>query len=331
MKAIIFERYGSPLDVLKVADVEKPIPMGHEVLIKVRAAAVNPADYQLARGDVRFAFRPKYNGVGYDFAGRVEAVGNKVTRFKLGDEVFGACSRAPLTKSKASWVFDFGSFAEYTLTYEGALALKPDNLTYEQAAAVPTNAWVALQGLRNHGKIQPGQKVLISSATGGIGTLAVQIAKVFDTEVTGVCSTKNVELVKSLGADTVIDYTKEDYTKQGRRYDLIFDSVAEHSLFALRRIVNSGGKVVFVGVKLKDVKPVSLFFLTRLFLAIVLPNVVFDSTRPNAEDLVLLSDFLAAGKIKPVIAKNFNGLAEVPKAIQYLKDGHVWGKVVVTI
>jgi len=332
MKAIIFEQYGSP-NVLKLAEVDKPVATDHQVLIKVRAAAVNPADYQAAQGDVRFLtgiFKPKKrNRIGYDVAGVVEATGEKVTQFKPGDAVFGSCSTDPTVNSQAAWIFDFGSFAEYTVTHEAALAPKPANLSFEQAAATPTTGWVALQGLCTAAKVQAGDKVLISSATGGIGTFAVQIAKAMGAEVTGVCSTKNIELVRSLGADNVVDYTKEDYTKQGRRYDLIFDSIGEHSMLALGRILNPSGKIVFVGIR--DVKPTSPAFLGRFLLAKALPNAVSNGSRPNQKDLIFLSNLLSTGKIKPVIQKQFNGLAEVPQAVQHVKEGRAWGKVVVTV
>jgi len=331
MKAIVYERYGSP-DVLNIAEVEKPVATGHQVLIKVRAAAVNPADCGCMDGTVRFMtglFKPKFNRLGLDVAGEVLAVGDKVTQFKPGDEVFGACVINAYDQRRTVWRYNFGSFAEYALSHEGALALKPKNLSFEQAASVACTAWTAIQGLRTFGKIQPGQKVLISSATGGVGTFAVQIAKALGAEVTGVCSTKNIELVRSLGADNVVDYTKEDYTKQGRRYDLIFDSIGEHSMLALGRILNPSGKIVFVGIR--DVKPTSPAFLGRFLLAKALPNAVSNGSRPNQKDLIFLSNLLSTGKIKPVIQKQFNGLAEVPQAVQHVKEGRAWGKVVVTV
>ena len=330
VKAITFERYGSP-KVLMLAEMEMSVPKDREVLIKVRAAGVNPADYQIAQGDVRFSTgftRPSQNTrLGYDVAGEIEAVGSKVTRFKTGDKVFGACILRP--HSLAVWLSGLGSFAEYALSHEDCLAPMPHNLTFEQAAAVPTAGWVALQGLRTAVKIRPGNSVLISSATGGIGTFAVQIAKAFGARVTGVCSTDNLELVRSLGADAVIDYRKQDYTKLGQRYDLIFDSIGEHSLFKLRRLLNPTGKVVFIGVR--NVKPTSPKFLGRYLLAKALPKVVTSGSRPNLEDLMDLKNFLTRGVIKPVVEKTYPDLAAIPEAVQYVKDGHAWGKVVVTI
>jgi NADPH:quinone reductase-like Zn-dependent oxidoreductase len=331
MKAIVFDRYGEP-DLLRVAEVEKPSPRDHEVLVKVRTAGVNPADYQTVRGDVRpitGLFQPKRNRLGYDVAGVVEAVGEKVTRFKPGDFVFGSCSANPLLNSQAVWIFDLGSFADFTLTHEAALALKPEALSFEQAAAVPTAGWVALQGLRNHGQVRAGQSVLISSATGGIGTFAVQIAKLLGAEVTGVCSAKNADLVRSLGADHVVDYAKEDYSTHTGRYDVIFDSVSNHSLFAMERCLKPGGKVVFVGVRRGG--PYDPPFWWRIFLTQTLPFVVSNPSRPNADDLNLLGEWVASGKIKPAVAKTYSGLGQVPEAVQFVKDGHAWGKVLVTL
>ena len=332
MKAIIFEQYGSP-DVLKLAEMEKPVPKDHQVLIKVRAAAMNPADDGCVTGAIRFMtglFKPKHNCLGLDVAGQVEAVGPKVTQFKPGDEVFGAAVKNPYAVSQTVWLHDFGSFAEYTISHEGALALKPDNLTFEQAAAVPCAALTAFQGLHKYGKIQPGQKVLISSATGGIGTFAVQIAKAFGAEVTGVCSTKNVDLVRSIGADRVIDYTKEDYIEQGQRYDLIFDSIGDHSLLSFGRILNPGGKVAMISAR-----NVGLFSLViRLMSGIALSwfvnyNCISAGSKPRKEDLTFLNEWLRTGKIKPVIVKTCS-FAEIPEALRYVGEGHVPGKIVIT-
>jgi len=335
MHAIILDQYGPPADVLKIADVARPIPNDHQVLIKVHAAAVNPADYGCVDGTVRFmtgVFKPKRNRLGLDVAGRVLAVGDKVTQFKAGDEVYGACIRNPYTNSRAVWLYDFGSFAEYAISHEGALALKPKNLSFEQAAATPCTAWTALQGVRTFGKIQSGQKVLVSSATGGVGTFAVQLAKAFDTEVTGVCSTKNVELVRSLGADRVIDYTKEDYSKQGQRYDMIFDSVGEHSFSALRQVLNPGGTIVVVAKRSSSFLDFVWRILAGTMRAKLLGDkIVVDYSKPSKEDLLLISDLLSAEKIRPVIEKQYHGLAEVPKAVQHVKEGHAWGKVVITL
>ena len=334
MKAIIMERYGSP-EVLRLVEVETPVPKDHQVLIKVRAAAVNPADCGCVDGTVRFMtglLKPKLNRLGLDVAGHVAAVGDKVTQFKLGDEVYGACIRNPYVTSRRIWMYDYGAFAEYTLSHEGALALKPKNLSFEQAASVPCTAWTALQGLCTFGKMQWGQKVLISSATGGVGTFAVQIAKALGAEVTGVCSTKNVELVKSLGADRVIDYKKEDYSKEGQRYDLIFDSVGEHSFSALKQVLNPGGTIVIVAKRSESF----VNFVWRILVGTMRAKfggdkIVVDYSKPSQEDLLLISDLLSSGKIRPVIEKQYDGLAEVPKAIQQVKEGHAWGKVVITV
>ena len=237
MKAAVYRRYGSP-DVVRIEDVGKPVPKDNEVLIEVRAASVNPLDWHTMRGTPYFIRmmtglrRPKIARLGVDVAGQVEAVGSNVTRFKPGDPVFGACS---------------GAFAEYVCTRESALAAKPDNVTFEQAAAVPVAALTALQSLRDKGKIQPGQKVLINGAAGGVGTFAVQIARSFGADVTGVCSTRNVDMVRSIGADRAVDYTQEDFTRSGQRYDLILDLVGNHSLLACRRALNPKGTYVAAG------------------------------------------------------------------------------------
>src|SRR3984957_20619336 len=241
MKAIVFHKYGSP-EVLKCEEVEGPTAGDDEVLIKVRAAALNPYDWHFMRG-MPFLFRimaglrkPKVTKLGFDVAGQVEAVGRQVTQVKPGDPVFGACAGARV-----------GAFAEYACTSESALALKPHNVTFEQAAAVPMCALAALQGLRDKGHIKPGQKVLVNGAAGGVGSLAVQIAKSFGTELTGVCSTRNVDMVRSIGADQVIDYTQQDFTKSGHRYDLIFDAVGNLPLSAMRGILSYTGVLVMAG------------------------------------------------------------------------------------
>jgi NADPH:quinone reductase-like Zn-dependent oxidoreductase len=237
MKAIVCRSYGSP-DVLRCQETEKPAPADNEVLIRVRAASVNPLDWHMMRGSpsiVRIVAglrRPKDTRTGVDVAGQVEAVGGKVTRFKPGDEVFGSCR---------------GAFAEYACAPESTVDMKPHNVTFEQAASVPVAAFTALQGLRDKGKIQPRHKVLINGAAGGVGTFAVQIAKSFGAEVTGVCSTRNVDMVRSIGADRVIDYTQEDFTEGALRYDLLFDCIGNHSLSACRRVMNPNAIHVAVG------------------------------------------------------------------------------------
>ncbi len=319
MKAIVCRKYGSP-DVLKCEEIEKPTAGDDEVLIKVRAASVNPRD-RLFRGTsfiVRILTglrKPKDTRLGVDVAGQVEAVGRNVTQFKPGDRVFGACS---------------GAFAEYACTSESALVIKPDNVTFEQAASVPVAALTALQGLRDKGQIQPGQKVLINGAAGGVGTFAVQIAKSFGADVTGVCSTRNVEMVRSIGADHVIDYTQEDFTKRGQRYDLIFDCVGNHSLSACRRVLNPNGICVIAGGPSKV-----WIVLTRALKALVLSrfvsqNFVMFIARRSKEDLTILRELMATGKVTPVIDKRYR-LSEVPEAIRYLEEGHARGKVVIML
>jgi NADPH:quinone reductase-like Zn-dependent oxidoreductase len=318
MKAIVYHNYGSS-DVLQCEETETPAPANGEVLIRVCAASVNPID-RLYRGRpylVRIKIglsKPKDPRLGRDVAGQVEAVGSNVTQFKPGDEVFGTCS---------------GAFAEYACASESAFVMKPDNVTWEQAASVPIAALTALQGLRDKGQIQPGQKVLINGAAGGVGTFAVQIAKSFGADVTGVCSTGNVDMVRSIGADSVIDYTREDFTKGTQRYDLIFDCISNHSLSACRRVLNPNGKFVIVGGK----KVRTL--LTRALIGLawsrfVSQNFVMFVAKLRKDDLTILGDLMKAGKVTPVIDRTYP-LSEVPEALRYLEAGHARGKVVVTL
>ena len=322
MKAIVYCDYGSP-DVLKVEDIEKPAPGDDQVLVRVRAASVNPLDWHYMRGTPYFMRlgaglrKPKVTRLGVDFAGTVEAVGRNVNRFKPGDEVFGGRT---------------GAFAQYVLVREDrAVALKPANLTFEQAASVGVAAITALQGLRDKGQIQPGQKVLINGASGGVGTFAVQIAKSFGADVTGVCSTRNVDMVRSIGADHVIDYTKEDFTKSAERYDLILDNVGNHSLLESRRVLNPKGKYIMVGGPAgRWIDP-----LPRAISALVLSRFVSQDIRLfladlNQADLNILRDLMQAGKVKPVIDRRYR-LSEVSEAIRYLEQGHARGKVVITL
>jgi NADPH:quinone reductase-like Zn-dependent oxidoreductase len=318
MKAIVCRNYGPP-DVLKCEEITKPTPGDDEVLIKVRAASVNPVD-RLFEGTsylVRLMTglsKPKDIRVGTDVAGQVEAVGRNVTQCKAGDEVFGACR---------------GAFAEYASTSEVKLALKPANVTFEQAASVPVAALTALQALRDKGKIRPGQKVLINGAAGGVGTFAVQIAKSLGAVVTGVCSTTKVEMVRSIGADRVVDYMQEDFTKGTERYDLIFDCISNHSLAGCRRVLNNNGVLVIVGAK-------GLWALmTRTIAALVLSRFVSQKfvvfiAKLNKEDLMIVGDLMAAGKITPVVDRRYR-LSEVPEAIRYLEEGHASGKIVITL
>lgn len=319
MKAIAYHRYGSP-DVLKYEEIEKPTAGDDEVLMKVCAASVNPLDFHFMRGEP-FVIRlmaglskPKDTRLGRDVSGRVEAVGKNVVEFKAGDEVFGMCR---------------GAFAEYALASKSELVKKPDNLTFDQAAGVPVAALTALQGLRK-GKVQAGQKVLISGASGGVGTFAVQIAKMFGADVTGVCSTKNVGMVRSIGADRVIDYTQEDFTNTGERYDLILDCYATHSLTEYRRTLNPKGIYVGVGGPVGSMSGLLAELLKQLiFSMFVSQKFITLMTKPNKEDLTVISEFIESGKVTPVIDKRYS-LDEVPEALRYLGEGHARGKVVIT-
>src|SRR5213082_6667 len=320
MKAAVRHCYGSP-DVVRYEDIPKPSPKDNEVLVRVHAASVNPLDWHelegtpyLVRMDDGFG-KPDNPRLGVDFAGTVEAVGKSVTRFKPGDEVFGGRD---------------GAFAEYVTVREArAIALKPSNVSFEQAAAVPIAAITALQALRDKGRIHAGQKVLINGASGGVGTFAVQIAKSFGAEVTGVCSTRNVDMVRSIGADHVIDYTQEDFTKSGQRYDLIFDCVGNHSLSAHRRALIPNGVCVVAGAKgVWD-------FLTRALTAPVLSRSVSQKfvtfiAKINKDDLTIMRELMATGKVTPVIDRRYS-LSEVPEAIRYLDKRHARGKVVITL
>jgi NADPH:quinone reductase-like Zn-dependent oxidoreductase len=324
MKAITHCEYGGP-DVLTLEDVEKPVPNDNQLLVRVRAAALNPLDLTI-RGPwlIRPLLglrKPKDARLGVDYAGTVEAVGKNVTNFKPGDEVFGGKT---------------GAFAEYICVLaDRAVVLKPANMTFEQAAAVPVAAITALQGLRDKGKIQTGQKVLINGASGGVGTFAVQIAKSFGTEVTGVCSTRNVDLVRSIGADHVIDYTKEDFTKTDQRYDLIFDLVGNHSFSQRRRILNPNGICVMAGLggagwhegfASRLLGELNGYLRSRLtsqkFIAYI--------AQFNKLDMSILADLMQSGKVTPVIDRTFK-FSETADALRYLETGHARGKVVVTV
>lgn len=320
VKAIVCHRYGSP-DVLRCEDVETPVAADHEVLIQVRAAAVNPLDWRLLQGRPylsRIFFglrRPKISRPGRDVAGVVEAVGRNVTRFKPGDEVFGGCR---------------GAFAEYACAGEAKLALKPSNLSFEHAASAPVAGLTALQGLRDTGHIQPGQKVLINGASGGVGTFAVQIAKSFGADVTGVCSTPNVAMVRSIGADRVIDYTREDFTQDTQRYDVIYDCIGNHSLPACRRVLSPQGICVLAGGPHNG-----WIILSRMLEAVVLSrfvsqNFVSFMARFSQADLTILGELMESGKVAPVIDRRYT-LSEVPEALRYLEQGHVRGKLAVTV
>jgi NADPH:quinone reductase-like Zn-dependent oxidoreductase len=325
MKAITYCEYG--LTNLKIQEIEKPIPNDDQILVKVRAASVNPYDWHFIEGTPKIVRlmgvglrKPKDIRVGVDFAGTVEAVGKNVTQFKAGDEVFGGRG---------------GAFAEYVCRRaEGAVALKPANITFEQAASVNIAGITALQAVRDKGKVQAGQKVLINGASGGVGTFAVQIAKSFGADVTGVCSTRNIELVQSLGADHVIDYTKEDFTKSDQRYDVIIDNVSNHSLSECRHILTPKGKYVLIGGGGANEqgligglgKPLKALLLSP-FVSQQMGMMMADA---NHNDLTILADMMQSGKLKPVIDRTYN-LSEVPAAIAYLEEGHARGKVVITV
>src|SRR6266480_2281090 len=324
IKAVVHCEYGPP-DVLKFEDVEKPVPNDNQLLVKVRAASVNPLDLTI-RGPwlIRPLLglrKPKGTRLGVDYSGTVEAVGTNVTSFKPGDEVFGGKT---------------GAIAEYICVLaDRSVVLKPANMTFEQAASVPVAAITALQGLRDKGKIQAGQKVLINGASGGVGTFAVQIAKSFGTEVTGVCSTRNVDLVRSIGADHVIDYTKEDFTKTDQRYDLIFDLVGNHTFSERRRILNQNGICVMAGIggagwhdgfAIRLAGELNAYvrsrFVSQKFIAYI--------AQFNKQDMTFLADLMQSGKITPVIDRTYK-LNQTADALRYLEQGHARGKVVITL
>jgi NADPH:quinone reductase-like Zn-dependent oxidoreductase len=316
MRAFVWERYGPP-DTLRMAEVEKPTPEADEVLVKVLGVSVNPADWHSLRGKPVFSrltlglLRPKHKILGVDIAGQVEAVGSGVTRFKPGDEVY-----ANLLDH------GYGGFAEYVSVPADALSLKPANLSFEEAAAVPMAAVTALQGLRHHGEPQPGQKVLINGASGGVGSFAVQIAKSYGPEVTGVTSTRNIELVRSLGANHVVDYTSTDFTDSGKRYDLILDTIGNRSVPDLRSALAEGGKAAVTG-----------FTSMAKLLGVSLrggKDIAQVQAHVNRQDLELLSELIEAGRMRPQIDRRYP-FAEIPAAIAYLEQGRARGKVVVSV
>jgi NADPH:quinone reductase-like Zn-dependent oxidoreductase len=319
MKAIVYHLR----DALKLEEIERPTPGDDEVLIKVRAASVNALDTGLLRHPfmrriVSALGKLKNNRPGRDVAGQVEAVGSNVTHFKPGDAVFGWCG---------------GAFAEYACTSQSKLVMKPDNASFEQAAAVPVAGLTALQGLRDTGKVQPGQKVLINGASGGVGTFAIQIAKSFGAHVTAVCSPRNVDMARSLGADATIDYTREDFTKGGEHYDLIYDIVANHSFSARRRVLNPNGMCIGAGIVGLGNSVIRL--LSHLITELVLSRFVSQKfvtlmTKLSQEDLTILRDLMATGKVTPVIDRCYS-LSEVPEAIRYFEEGHARGKIVITL
>ena len=326
MKAIVYHDYGSP-DVLRLEEIDKPVPNDNQLLVRVRAVSVNPLDWHFMEGTPYIMramgvglLKPKEARLGVDYSGTVEAVGKNVTKFKPGDEVFGGKT---------------GAFAEYVCVLaDRAVALKPANMTFEQAASVPIAGITALQGLRDKGKIQPGQKVLINGASGGVGTFAVQIAKSLGADVTGVCSTRNLEMVRSIGADHVIDYTKEDFTRSGQRYDLILDNVGTQPLLGFMRVLNPKGKYVLIGGGgVSDAgwigplaRPVKALVLSRF----VTQEMGMMFADLNQKDLSILADLMQAGKVTPVIDRTYP-LSQISDALRYLEAGHARGKVVITL
>ncbi len=320
MKAIVYTKYGPP-NVLQLKEVEKPTPKDNEVLIKVHAASVNDWDWGLLRGTpfvnrLLFGLLKPNKILGGDIAGRIEAVGRNVKQFQPGDEVFGDLC-------ECGW----GGFAEYVCARDNALALKPASMTFEEAAAVPQAAILALQGLRDKGQIQPGQKVLINGAGGGAGTFAVQIAKSFGAEVTGVDSTSKLDMMRSIGADRIIDYTQEDFRKNGQRYDIILDFAALHSIFDYKRALSPKGIYVMVGGS--NAQIFQGFLLGPLISMTGSKKMGILMHKPN-KDLAFMKEFFEAGKVKPVIDKRYP-LSEVPEALRYFGKGHNRGKVVITV
>src|SRR5438128_3692508 len=325
VKAAVYCDYG--LANLKIEEVEKPTPTDAQVLVRVRAASVNPYDWHFVEGSPKIMRgmgvglrKPKDTRLGVDFAGTVEAVGKNVTQFKPGDDVFGGKG---------------GAFAEYVCRRaEGAVALKPASITFEQAASVNIAGITALQAIRDKGKVQPGQKVLINGASGGVGTFAVQIAKSFGADVTGVCSTRNIDLVRSLGADHVIDYTKEDFAKGEQHYDVILDNVPNHSLAECRRILTPNGKYVMIGGggpnDSRWIGPFGRVIKTMVLSPFTSQKMGMMMADSNQKDLAILGDLMQTGKVKPVIDRTYK-LSDVPAAIAYLEEGHARGKVVITV
>lgn len=320
MKAIVYTKYGSP-EVLQLKEVAKPTPKDDEVLIKVQAVSVNRSDWEGLSGKPLYArlgglLRPRRHILGSDIAGRVEMAGRHIRRFRPGDEVFGDILPR------------LGGFAEYVCARESALAPKPASMTFEEAAAIPQAAVIALQGTRDKGKIQPGQKVLITGAGGGAGTFAVQLAKLYGAEVTGVDNTGKLDFMRSLGADHVIDYTREDFTKNGKQYDLILDIVAHRSVFAYKRALRSRGSYFLTGGSVTTIFQVLL--LGPWIRGTTGKNMRILAVQPNLKDLVYVAELCEAGKVVPVIDRRYP-LSEIPEALRYLGEGRTKGKVVITV
>ncbi|WLW50082.1 NAD(P)-dependent alcohol dehydrogenase [Streptomyces sp. YU58] len=324
MKAVVQDRYGSA-DTLEFRDVDRPVPSAGEVLVRVRAAAVNAYDWHLMRGDPRIARlalglrAPRAKIRGRDFAGVVEAVGGGVTGLRPGEEVYGEAD---------------GAFAEYVCARDGMVGPKPSGLTFEQAAAMPLAANTALIGLRDVARLRAGQSVLVNGASGGVGTFAVQLAKVYGAEVTGVCSTRNVDLVRSLGADRVLDYTREDFTRAGHRYDVVLDLVGNRSLGEFRRALTPTGTLVLSGGGMYEggslIGPMGLFFKRRLVSPFVRQRLLELPAKASKQNLAVLREFAEAGKIAPVIERTYP-LAEAAEAIRHLEVAHARAKIVVTV
>jgi NADPH:quinone reductase-like Zn-dependent oxidoreductase len=320
MKAIVYTKYGPPA-VLKLKEVAKPAPRDDEVLIKVQAVSVNRSDWEGLRGKPLYArigglLKPRHQILGSDIAGRVEMVGRNVRRFRPGDEVFGDISGR------------LGGFAEYVCARESALALKPASITFEEAAAIPQAAVIALQGIRDKGQVQLGQEVLVNGAGGGAGTFAVQLAKLYGAEVTGVDNTDKLDFMRWLGADHVIDYTREDFTKDGKQYDLILDVVANRSVFAYKRALRSNGSYFLAGGSVATIFQILL--LGPWIRGTTGKKIRILAVKPNLRDLVYITELYGAGKVVPVIARRYP-LSEVPEALRYLGEGRTKGKVVITV
>ena len=320
MKAIFRATYGSA-DILELREIDKPVPKDDELLLKVHAASVNPLDWHVLRGEpflVRLMgfglLKPKHQILGADMAGRIEAIGKDVTRFKVGDEVFGS---------------SMGGFAEYARIRESQAVSKPTSMTFEQAAAVPVASLTALQALRDHGRLQSGQHVLINGASGGVGTFAIQIAKVLGAQVTGVCSGKNFEMVRSIGADHVIDYTKEDFWSSGKEHDLIVDNAAFYSIRKSLRALKPTGIYVGVGGSSSTLSILQSMIFNPLIARMRGRKTVSFMANVNQADLVFIKELLGAGKVTPVIDRKYS-LNETPEAIRYVEKGHARGKVVIT-
>jgi NADPH:quinone reductase-like Zn-dependent oxidoreductase len=320
MKAIVYTRYGPP-EALQLKEVAQPTLKDDEVLIKVHAVSVNRSDWEGLRGKPLYArigglLRPRQQRLGSDIAGRVEVAGTNVSRFQPGDEVFGDILPR------------MGGFAEYVCARESALALKPASMTFEEAAAIPQAAVIALQGIRDKGHVQPGQKVLINGAGGGAGTFAVQLAKMYGAEVTGVDNTGKLDFMRSLGADHVIDHTREDFTKNGEQYDLILDIVAHRSVFAYKRALRSNGSYFLAGGSVATM--LQILLVGPWIRGTTGKKIRILAVRPNIEDVHIMKDLIEAGKVTPIIDKTYP-LSEVPEAIGYVGEGQAQGKVVITV